>query len=211
MSTEVDTILREQYGWSNLEGAEPFAVEKALETMLPKSIAYTLDAWCKQFDGLGNYGYLQARWDCFNTDVKYWRLNTLKALGLVTEEEPEHIEKARSISEWHANMALGFGRTGFKDGGACSREDYAKRLVAASRTPKEWRNKELQYYTLVLAGSIPIGLHGFETMYVQSVNVDSIPEDPNKWFENVNTPQGGHMPWKANGEPNPKPVVIKGK
>lgn len=203
MSTpaEVDALLH-GLGWSDLEGAEPFAVEKALETMTPWQIASALEAWCQRF--AGGYGYLQARWDAFNIDVKYWRMNTLVALGLTVEEIPEHIEPARSVGEWFRNMTLGYGRTGFKDGGACSREEYAQRLIVADRIPPEWKGKEIQYRALVLSGGIPINLHGFEVAYYQSASVDDVPFDQNKWFENVSTPSGGHRPWKADGTRNPK-------
>jgi hypothetical protein len=137
--------------------------------------------------------------------VKYWKLNTLIAAGLVVEEDPEHIDKARSISEWERNMALGYGRTGYKDGGACSREEYAARLIASARIPREWfvAGKSEQYRILVLSGGIPVGLHGFDTMYRQTANIDSVPADPTKWFENVSTPQGQPVPWLPDGTRNP--------
>lgn len=204
MSKEiVNNILWNEYGWSRLEAPEPFAVEKALETMTPERVASTLDAWCMGFSGQKG-GYERARWQAFNIGVKYWRLNTQVALGLVVEEVPEHIAPARSIDEWHANMVLGYGRTGFKDGGACSREEYAQRVKACEVIPRAWEGKEIQYQTLVLSGGIPINLHGFEVAYYQGARVDSVPADPNKWFENVSTPQGQHIPWKADGTRNPK-------
>lgn len=200
----IDNILRTVYGWSALEGAEPEAAALALETMSPEVAASLLEARCQKF--AGGYGYLQARWDMFNLDVKYWKLNTLVALGLAVEEEPEHIDPARSISEWERNMALGYGRTGYKDGGACSREEYARRLVASARVPREWAvaGKSDQYRILVLSGGIPVGLHGFDTMYVQTVNIDSVPADPTKWFQNVSAPQGQNVPWMPDGTRNPK-------
>lgn len=203
---EVTRILREMHGWSELEGAEPEAVAYALQALTAEQIAMRLDSWCARFDG--GYGYEQARWDYFNVGVKYWKLNTLVACGLVVEEEPEHIEPARSISEWERNMALGYGRTGYKDGGACDRDEYARRLIASSRVPREWAvaGKGEQYRILVLAGSIPVGLHGFDTMYVQTVNIDSVPADPTKWFENVATKQGQPVPWLPDGSRNPKAV-----
>lgn len=205
---EVTKILRGVHGWSVLEGAEPEAVAYALQALDAHQIAARLEAWCQRF--AGGYGYEQARWDHFNIDVKYWKLNTLVALGLVVEEEPEHIEPARSISEWERNMALGYGRTGYKDGGACDREEYGRRLIASARVPREWAvaGKGEQYRILVLSGGIPVGLHGFDTMYVQKASIDSIPADPTKWFENVSTPQGQNVPWMPDGSRNPN---AKGK
>ena len=122
MSAEVDTILRETYGWPLDCAPEQNAVEEAAGT--PEQVAAQIDDWCRSVAATYvRYGiepgseaaYVQVRHLNFAIGVKFWRYNTRLALGLIHEIPEDKVRPAHTAQEWAENLAIGRDYLGYRN------------------------------------------------------------------------------------------------
>lgn len=216
--TVVDILRGPDHEWPLDCAPAPKATERELATRPPDEVAYDLNEWVtRRADEMRGQAHIDSYATArrlvlhahFAVGMKYWELETQKALGYVVDPPVDKIAEARSISEWLRNQALGRSRHGtlLVDDTPEGNAEMARRQAKAKDVPLEWatEGKGLIWSLAVIEGLIPTTIDALSAAYAQSTpSLASVRFlSPQQWLDNMRADDERRpRPWGADGRRN---------
>ena len=203
----VNEILHGPYGWTATTAPEPAAVNAQLAVDTPETVAAKLDSFVRSVVNAGiPWGSDPAKgyeWACrqyFTERQEMWAHYTQLALGQVTEAPVDSIGEANSPSEWWSHQNVLRNRLGEK---LCEQAEFDRRMAFVDIIPLEWAawpGGPLIYQLCVREGYQPVGMKGFDLVYIQEqVKLKDVRGlDALQFLQNLQAVSAGKpRPWKA--------------